>query len=147
MNVKRIFESGKFLNTKICDLTTIVNTVPLKIAYGIRAFRFIDPYGRTMCLSFDLIQLSIVQSDLGNMIINNEFDQLDDIIINLFKSYYCPSERGPIKISFPEESIERFISTCDNFKGKLWDDIVEDFFMAAYDFIASGIIGSNRLVD
>lgn len=147
MNVKRIFESGKFLNTSNCDLTTIVNTVPVKIAYGIRAFRFIDPYGRTRDLNFDLIQLSIVQSDLGNMIINNDFDQLDDVIINLFKSYYCHFETGPIKISFPDSSIEKFRSTCNSFKGKLWDDIVEEFFMSAYDFIASGLIGSNRLVD
>ena len=147
MIVKDVFDSGRYLNTKICTLTTIVETVPIKIAYGIKALRFIDTSGTPFNININSIQLSVLQTKLGNAIINNDFDTLDDIIINFFKSYYCITQIGKLFIEFEKEKIDKFIEICNSFKGKQWDDIVITFFNELYIFIMSGKIGPYELID
>jgi hypothetical protein len=147
MHLKDNFYNSKFLNTNVTTLRVIVETVPVKIAYGINTLKFIDNTNQLRSILFDNIRLSVLQTDLGNAIINNDFDNLDNIIIQFFKSFSCRTRQGNVYVTFSEDSIVKFTNICNNFKGKEWDDIVVDFFDALYEFILSGMIGPYKLID
>ncbi|HRZ18862.1 MAG TPA: hypothetical protein P5136_02285 [Methanofastidiosum sp.] len=147
MKVHDIFESAKFLNTDHCDLKTISSMAPVKIMYALRNFRIIDTTGQEYRLTFDGITVSPFQNKLRDAIENEDFDVLDNIILDFFKGYHIHLWGGKLYISFPEENINSFVNICNNFKGKKWDEIVQDFFISLYTFMLSGSLGPYPIVD
>jgi hypothetical protein len=147
MKVKDIFESVKVLKTINCDLDTISEIVPIKILYSLRAFRIIDPLGKTYELTFDGSQIPEFQNNLRKAIKTSNFDTLDNIIIDFFEWYHISFGDGNLYVTFRTDVREKFINTCNNFKGKIWDDIVDDFFTSLYDLISSGKVGPYDIID
>jgi hypothetical protein len=99
----------------------------------------INMYGQRQTIYYDWKKKIEFEVSLGAAIASEYYDILDDIIINFMKTFnYNIITPANTLVNFivniPEPSIAKFQNVCNNFKGKLWDDILNDFIDALYEF-------------
>ena len=128
----------KGYRTAIFSLETVATVVPQLISDLFKSFFIEGPRGHPMPIGYDWGRLMEFQVNLGTVIVNQNFDYLDNIIIQFFKSYGCVVPPHKHHIQFPDEAITKFTLICNSFKGKEWDDIIDEFIDALYDFFSQG---------
>jgi len=112
----------------------------------------IDIYGVTRPVIHDWGKLVEFKVNLSTAIYMDNYDTLDNIIIEFFKTYnykiITPTGQFVMfKVDFTDESEKRFESICNNFKGKDWDSIIDDFIDALYIFLSSATVHGDSFVE
>jgi len=95
----------------------------------------------TAPIEFDWQKLMKFKMNFGKAIYTNNFDKLDDIILEFLNTYKCRiSLTQSVVASFPEEAQKQLVQTCNSFKGKQWNDILEELVDALERYFTSGKI-------
>jgi len=123
----------------------VVSTFPALVANCCRMATITNVQNKNQNLCYDWTKFMEFRNNLSIVIMQNQFEYLDNIIIDFFKTYNYEvlrdiSTKVRFTIQFPDEAIQTFTSRCNAFKGKEWDDILDGFVDALYDFLNSGTI-------
>ena len=130
----------------------IVETFPMLLANCCRTMRVPNIFGQPQELIYDWGKFVEFRVNLGTAIYNEQYDYLDNIIIEFFQtySYKTLTPKGQLvvfTIEFPEEAVTTFENTCNAFKGKLWDNILDDFLNAFHDFVKTATVHGDDFVE
>jgi len=128
----------KAYKTAVYGMETIAAVFPNLIADLLKMFMAKNAMGNTTPIGYNWNQLMEFQINLGNAIAAAQFDYLDNIVIQFLQSYSYVLPPYQFFIEFPDEEIQEYTEICNGFKGKEWDDIVDDFVDATYEFFGSG---------
>jgi len=85
------------------------------------------------------------QINLSYAIANYNFDTLDNLVLEFIETYYYGIEPNIAKLKLGEEEKKKFIDTCNNFKGKQWNDIIGPFIDSLNDLLATGSINGMQI--
>ena len=129
----------------------IAKVFPELLANSCRSMAIIDIMGQPKEVIYDWGKLVEYKINLSNAIYNDNYDLLDNIIIEFFKSYnyqiVVPDGRLIIfHIDFPDEAIEKFTNICNAFKGKQWDDIIDSFLDSFYEFVCTATVHGDNFI-
>lgn len=128
----------KAYKTFVFPIETIAEVFPSIFADILKMFRLRTAIGQSMPIGYDWSKLMEFQINLGNCIANNQFNYLDNILLQFLKSYSYVIPPYQFFIKFSNEEEEKFVNTCNAFKGKKWDDIIDVFIDAVYDLFETG---------
>lgn len=119
---------------------TIADVIPRLIANSLLSTPFKYNTGK-VSISYTSTDLMTFTNRLGGAIHADQYDQLDNIILNFVKSYigFAP-QLTLVKLVFPEEEASKFEQICNTFKGKSWVDISSEFIHALQILLQSGYI-------
>ena len=142
---KEFINPLKAYKMKYMGKDTVINTIPMLIANCCRHSYVINVKGSTQPLCYDWTKLMEFRNNLSIAIAFENYDLLDNIILEFFKTYNYKVILNNLQymiftIEFPKESEDEFVETCNNFKGKQWDDILENLIEALYKFLNSGTV-------
>ncbi len=101
----------------------------------------VDMYGNMQPVIHDWGKLVEFKINLSNSIYLNNYDLLDNIIIEFFTTYnyktFTPKGQYVMfHVDFPKESIDVFTNICNSFKGQEWDNILYLFLDSLYIFLS-----------
>jgi len=146
---KEFINPLKAYKIKYMGRGAIINIFPLLLANCCRQSYIINIKGSTQPLCYDWTKLMEFKNNLSIVIANENYDLLDNIILEFFKTYNYKiltkqSSYLLFKIEFPKDAEDNFIETCNNFKDKQWDDILDDFLEALYIFLNTGTVHGQK---
>jgi len=123
----------------------VAKIFPELLANSCRSMAIVDIMGARKEVIYDWGKLVEYKINLSNAIYGNNYDMLDNIIIEFFKSYnykmITPDSRLILfHVDFPDGAISKFEETCNAFKGLLWDDIIDDFLDSFYEFVSTATV-------
>jgi len=149
---KEILNSLKPFKTSSMGKAHVAEAFPSLLANVCRSMGVLDMYGITRPVIHDWGKLMEFKVNLSTAIYSNNFDTLDNIIIEFFKTYNYKivtplGQLVMFKVDFTDESEKKFELICNDFKGKEWDEILESFIDALYDFLSSATIHGDSLVE
>jgi hypothetical protein len=142
---KELFSGLKLYKTTNYSKEIIANAFPIVCANLFKMFMAKTPTGQAIPIGYDWGKLMEFKTNLGTIIAKENYDFLDNIIIQFLNSYSCICMPYRIFIKFPEEKLDEYTKICDNFKGKKWDDIIDTFIDATYDLFALGTMMEKPL--
>jgi len=127
----------------------VAKIFPELLANSCRSLSITDILGNKKEVIYNWGKLMEYKINLSNAIYNNNYDLLDNIIIDFYQSYNYKmvTPKGQLvmfKVDFSDEVIKKFTDICNAFKGKEWDDILNDFLDAFYDFITKATIHGDN---
>lgn len=85
-------------------------------------------------------------SKMSDTIQKNEFDYLDNIVLEIISNLHFVTHFGNIIINIDEEQKKKFIKTCNDFKGKEWNDILSPFIDTTYELLCKCTIQGGQLL-
>ena len=136
----------KGYKTAVYPMQTIVDVFPHLIADYCKSFLVTRFDGHTDTIGYDWGRLLEFQINLGSMISSHKFEYLDNVVLQLFKSYSYIYTVYQFYIDFDSISVKRFVKTCDTFKNKEWDDVIDDFVDALHDLFSSGTFLNKKVM-
>lgn len=125
---------------------------PELLANACRSMGVVDCYGATHPVLQDWGKLVEFKVNLSTAIYTDNYDTLDNIIIDFFNTYnykiVLPTGKFVMfKVEFPQESKDLFESRCNQFKNCEWDEILNDFIDYLYEFLSSATIHGDHFVE
>lgn len=137
---KTIANSLKAFKFSVMGRKSVAGAFPTLIANCCKSMKIINIYGQYQAIHYDWNKLLIFEMNLGTAIYNNNFDTLDNIIIEFFHCYHYQTVTPDgqfvmFEVDFPDEAIKKFETICNKFKGKEWDDILDKFIDAFFEFV------------
>jgi hypothetical protein len=129
---------------------SVIKVFPELLANTCRTMQVTNMYGVPQGLCYDWNKLMEFKVNLSTAIAMEKYDTLDNIIIEFFDSYNYKivTPMGQLvmfKVDFPKESKRKFETTCNAFKGRLWDDIIDEFVTSFYEFANTATIHGDNL--
>ena len=123
----------------------IAKVFPELLANSCRTMAIVDIFGNKKEVIFNWGKLMEYKINFSSAIYSNNYDMLDNILIEFFKSYNYkiivpPGKLVMFHIDFPDEAIQKFENTCNAFKGKQWDDIIDTFLDSFYEFVSTATV-------
>ena len=83
----------------------------------------------------------LFENNMGNAIANHLYDNLDDILLQLFTSGVIFINGTGVKpLVFSEKDASIFQNKCNTFKGKHWNDLIGDFIDACTELFKTGTV-------
>ena len=76
----------------------------------------------------------------------NRFDYLDNLTLEIISSLYFFTNFGNIVIQVDKKEKEKFIATCNNFKGKEWNEVISPFIDSVYELLKKCTIPGGQLL-
>jgi hypothetical protein len=96
-----------------------------------------------VALNYDYMLFIQFQTKLGYAILTHSYDTLDNIILEFLDSYnYGIPPEHMFYIDFSKDERQNFIDTCNSFKGKYWNDILDDFIEGFYNLLCTAHLDS-----
>lgn len=147
---KEFLQPLKAYTTNIYTKEIICTVFPNMLAQLCRMTSVINFYGYPQQLHFNPEHVIEFTNNLGCSIHQENYDLLDNIILKFFKEYYymipINNKYYRFVVDFNEEATNKFVETCNNFKGKQWDDIISPFLDSLYEFLNTITIHGDPLV-
>lgn len=137
---KSLLDGLKVYKTNSEDTGGIAIVFPLVLGNILRLITITLPPCYVKNLTYDVNKFMEFQLCMGNAIRNHDFDVLDNIILEFFKSYHFMLPPHKFCLEFPQKVEETFITTCNNFKGKKWNDILGLFMESLYELLLHGTV-------
>ena len=127
----------------------IAKVFPELLATSCRTMAIVDIFGSKKEVIFDWGKMMEYTVNFSSAIYSDNYDMLDDILIELLKSYNYtifvpPGKRILFHVDFTDAAIEKFTNTCNAFKGKEWDDIINDFLDSFYEFVSTATVHGDN---
>jgi len=127
----------------------VAKIFPELLANSCRSLSITDIMGNKKEVIYNWGKLMEYKINLSNAIYSDNYDLLDNIIIEFYQSYNYKivTPKGQLvmfQVEFPDEAIEKFTNICNNFKGKEWDNILSDFLDSFYEFITTATIHGDN---
>jgi len=144
---RELLKGIKGYRTANFSIETIAEVVPSLIADFFKTFMATNMQGNASPIGYDWGRLLEFQINLGTMIKTKQFDYLDNVVIQFLKSYSHVHSAYRFFIKFSDAAIEKFTKICNSFKGLDWDDIVDEFVDALYEFFSQGKMANNKLIE
>jgi len=93
-----------------------------------------------LLLSYNALGFLTFRTRLSTAIFTNNFDYLDNVILDFIKSSKYSYGATPLTLTFSEETTLNFVELCNSFKGRPWDDIIDPFIDGLRDLLSSGFL-------
>src|SRR5271157_5705076 len=121
---RNLLNGLKGFTTQDDNLSYIADAFPKILGNFLRLMHTSVKLVYVFSLNFDRNKFMEFMINLGNAIQNNEFDYIDNIIIDLLSTYHYIYPPYKVIIDLDPLSTERFTVLCNGFKGKKWNDIL-----------------------
>ena len=150
MFIKHLLVGLKSQKFAIYEKNIVAETFPELLAQCLQMIKVINLYGEEQVLSYDWQKLVQFKVNMGNAVYTETYNSLDNILIDFLSTYHYKkvTPAGSLvmfSINFLEEEKNIFIEKCESFKGKKWDNIVNDLIDAIYNLFNSATIHGNKL--
>lgn len=116
----------------------IATLFPSLLADILRMFMAKSLNGRPLPIGYNWDKFMEFQTNLGIMIAQEKFDYLDNVVIQFLKSYQTCFNPYVITICILDDELRKYENICNEFKGKTWDEIIDDFIDATYNLFKTG---------
>lgn len=103
------------------------------------SYVYFKPTDRIM-LVYNQLEFLKFQTKLGYAIMMHEYDYLDNIVLEFLDSYHYGFSPYVFHIKFNQEVRQKFIDTCNTFKGKTWNEIIDTFIDSFYELISTATL-------
>ncbi len=128
----------------------VITSFPELLANVCRMMKVTNVFGLPQAICYDWGKLLEFKINFSNAIAFENFDMLDNIILEFFSSYHYNiiTPDGSLvmfKVDFPEDETQKFVNTCNAFKGREWDDILPEFLDALYSYTSKATIHGDDL--
>lgn len=121
------FDTLKMFVSSLYSLDILSRVFPLLLINKFTSFLVVteDNMWDRLCYSFNgFFQFRI---NLGVAIRDSNFDNFDNVLLPFLEECYSVQNGKKYTLVFDEEQKKKFIDVCNSFKGKLWDDIINEF--------------------
>ena len=137
----KIFEGLKLHKEGYQSIDTIGRVFPLIFRNSLNFLQFRINNTYSTSVFFEAHSQLMFCNNMGNAIVNHEYGNLDDILLQLFKSgMVFIAGYGMKTITFTEKDASIFQNKCNTFKGKHWNDIIGDFIDACTELFKTGTV-------
>jgi hypothetical protein len=143
---KMIFDRLKIYKIVNHDMYKVSETFPIMFISLMQLLMVKLDSGHVINLKFLPAHVKPFLIQFSNVIKNQEFDKFDDLILGLISTYYFNYPPYIIVIDLDPEYKEKFITTCNSFRGKHWNDILSIFIDSLYELISHSSIPGGTLV-
>ena len=128
----------------------IAERFPLTLANCCRTMKVTNILGKPQGLLYDWGQLQAFKTNMGIAISHENYECLYNIIIDFFDSYNYKiiTPKGHLTmftVKFPDYAKTAFTNTCNDFKSRAWNDIIDDFIDALVDFLRTATVHGDGL--
>jgi len=146
---RQLLERLKSFRVNDTNKNNMADAFPDTLATVLTMFTIRNIYGEEQALLYDWRKKVKFKINLGYAIANEYFDTFDEIILDFVKSYNYRKATPDgkfyeFKIEFPEQAIAEFESVCNAFKGRTWNDLLEDFINALRNLLDSATIHGDK---
>ena len=150
MIAKVFIDSLKTYKEPLYTKDKIASDFPFALANCCRSMKITNILGQPQGLLYDWTRLREFQVNLGIAIESEQYDYLDNIILEFFSEYnykiITPDGKFVMfKIAFNEDAKNKFVDICNAFKGKEWNNILDDFLDSLYVFLNTITIHGENL--
>src|SRR5271157_642924 len=83
--------------------------------------------------------------NLGNAIRSNEFDMLDNIILDFIGTYHYYYPPYKVIIDLNPIEVKKFTELCNGFKGQTWNDILSPLIDGIYNILITATANGEKL--
>lgn len=139
------FDALKVFNSRVYSVEEISRAFPLLLINTFTQFLVITEDGQWDRLYYDTSSLFYFNVNLGVAIRDNCFDYLDNIIVPFFEECFSIQNKKKYTVVFGEQEKLNFIDTCNSFKDKIWDDILNVFCEQLLLLVKSGKVNNRYL--
>jgi len=92
-------------------------------------------------LIYDQMEFLKFQTKFSYAILMHMYDNLDNIILEFLDTYHYGFPPDHIfHIEFNQEIRQKFIDTCNSFKGKTWNEIIDLFIDSFYELVSTATL-------
>ena len=129
----------------------VIESFPRTLMTLLCSSHIINIYGEPHPIGYDGIKSFEFITRMSDAIAHDNFDLLDDIIIDFVKTYHYTILTPEYKmimfpVNFPEDAEKIFREICNSFKGKQWNDVLSEFIDALYTFTDTATIHGDTLI-
>lgn len=142
---KNLIDGLKVYKTRDDNIDTISKIFPMMFGNLLTMMVVKFPNGTVMNMVFDRDKLDSFFENFRNAIYYNEFDYIDNVILDFLHGYNFKSPPYMVTIDFSDEEIINFTNTCNNFKEKHWNDILDDLVDAIYNLLCSATANNTPI--
>ena len=144
VNALRTYKEPLYTKEKIAEC------FPRTLANSCRTMKITNILGKPQGLYYDWGQLQAFQVNLGAAIHNENYDSLDNIIIDFVNSYNYKTvtPKGQFimfTVDFPDTAVHQFEIACYQFKGKKWNDMLNEFIDELVKFLKTVTVHGDML--
>lgn len=104
------------------------------------------PTGQVVILKTPIQLKEKYIKEMKSILEENRFDYLDNLTLEILESLYFFTYFGNIFIKLDRDEKEKFIDTCNNFKGKEWNEVISPFIDSVYELLQKCTIPGGQLL-
>ena len=142
---RQLLKGLRGYQTPTFSIELIAELVPNLIAEVLKMYTARNAMDQITPIGYDWNKMLEFQINLGTMIATKQFDYLDNVMIQFLKSYSYVLPPYRFFIKFPDEELIKYEEICNEFKGKEWNEIVDEFVDATIDLFESGKMFNKSL--
>jgi hypothetical protein len=138
------------LKKSINGADAVAKLFPRCLMEFLRCVYVTNMYGQLQTICYDYEKSHEFQIRLGFAIHNNNFDAIDDILIEFINTYHYKILTPDFKlvmfpVNIPKEAESVFRKICNSFKGKEWDNILPELVDTLYAFTSTITIHGDKI--
>ena len=131
--------------TTDATLDKVASSFPLVFGNLLRLMSVILPPCYVFNFMFERDKFMAFILTLGNAIHFNQFDFIDNIILEFLSSYNYIIPPYKVIIDLDPKEVDKFTVLCNGFKGKEWNDILSPLVDGIYDLLNTATANGQKI--